>query len=161
MVIRNFGFQFEEYSSDAQLVEEDRLLLQKAREATKNAYAPYSNFLVGAAALLINNEIITGSNQENASFPTGICAERALLASAAQLFPNVAVKTMAVTYNNLKGSSDTPVTPCGFCRQVLTEYELRMDIPMRLVLSGTSGKVFVIPSISMLLPLAFQLSVLE
>ncbi|TKK68972.1 cytidine deaminase [Ilyomonas limi] len=161
MVIRDFGFQFEEYSSAAQLSGQDKLLLQKASEATKSAYAPYSQFLVGAAALLANNEIVTGSNQENASFPAGICAERALLASAAQLFPNVAVKVMAVTYHHLKGSSDTPVTPCGLCRQVMTEYELRMDMPMRLILSGTTGPVFVIPSIAMLLPLAFQLGVTE
>jgi cytidine deaminase len=161
MVIRNFSFQFEEYNSDDLLAEQDRWLLQKARAATKNAYAPYSQFLVGAAALLANNEIVTGSNQENASFPTGICAERVLLASAAQLYPNVAVNTMAVSYSNLKGSSDVPVTPCGLCRQVMTEYELRMNTPMRLILSGTTGTVLIIPSLSNLLPLAFQLGVME
>lgn len=157
MQIRQLGFQFEEYESCDQLPVQDKTLLQKAREATLNAYAPYSHFLVGAAALLANSEIVTGSNQESASFPTGICAERALLASAAQLFPNVAVKAMAVTYNNLKGSSETPATPCGFCRQVMAEYELRMNKPMRLILSGTSGNVFVVPSITLLLPLAFNL----
>lgn len=161
MNVKHFGFDFEEYSSDAQLAEEDRLLLQKARNATQNAYAPYSKFLVGAAALLMNNEIVTGSNQENASFPAGICAERALLASLAQLFPNVAVKTMAVTYNNLKGNSDTPASPCGFCRQVMAEYELRTKTPMRLLLAGSTGSVYVISSISMLLPLTFQLNAVE
>src|SRR6476646_8903605 len=106
MTIKDFHFKYEEYSSEAQLLEQDRLLLQKAREATEQAYAPYSQFLVGAAALLTNDEVITGSNQESASFPTGICAERVLLASATQLFPNVPVKAMAVTYKNLRGSSD-------------------------------------------------------
>src|SRR5438874_13316646 len=106
MSIRQFSFEFDEYDSDDQLTEDDRMLLEKARQATQNAYAPYSKFHVGAAALLINNEIVTGSNQENASFPSGICAERALLASAAQLFPNVAVKAMAVSYNNLNGISN-------------------------------------------------------
>ena len=161
MNVKHFGFDFEEYSSADQLAEEDRLLLQEARNATQNAYAPYSKFLVGAAALLMNNEIVTGSNQENASFPAGICAERALLASLAQLFPNVAVKTMAVTYNNLKGNSDTPASPCGFCRQVMAEYELRTNTPMRLLLAGSTGSVYVISSISMLLPLTFQLNVIE
>ena len=161
MKINDFHFRYEVYSSEAQLTEQDRLLLQKAREATEQAYAPYSQFLVGAAALLDNNELVTGSNQENASFPAGICAERVLLASATQLFPNVPVKAMAVTYKNLKGSSDTPVTPCGICRQVMTEYELRMNTPMRLLLSGVSGSIFIIPSISLLLPLAFQLGVME
>jgi cytidine deaminase len=161
MNIRQFSFEFEEYSSDDQLAEEDRMLLQKARSATQNAYAPYSKFHVGAAALLVNNEIVIGSNQENASFPSGICAERALLASAAQLFPNIAIKTMAVTYNNLKGSSNIPVTPCGFCRQVMAEFELRMNTPMRIILAGTSGIVIIIPSIAKLLPLAFQLEAIE
>jgi len=161
MNVKHFGFDFEEYSSADQLAEEDRLLLQEARNATQNAYAPYSKFLVGAAALLMNNEIVTGSNQENASFPAGICAERALLASLAQLFPNVAVKTMAVTYNNLKGNSDTPASPCGFCRQVMAEYELRTNTPMRLLLAGSTGSVYVISSTSMLLPLTFQLNAIE
>jgi cytidine deaminase len=161
MNIRHFSFEFEEYSSDDQLAEDDRMLLQKARNASQNAYAPYSKFHVGAAALLVNKEVVIGSNQENASFPSGICAERALLASAAQLFPNVPVKTMAVSYNNLKGSSNTPVTPCGFCRQVMAEFELRMNTPMRIILAGTSGSVIVIPSIAKLLPLAFQLEIAE
>ena len=161
MNIRHVSFEFEEYNSDDQLAEDDRMLLQKARNATQNAYAPYSKFQVGAAAMLVNNEIVTGSNQENASFPSGICAERALLASAAQLFPNVAVKTMAVTYNNLKGISNTPVTPCGFCRQVMAEFESRMHAPIRVILAGISGNVIVIPSVSMLLPLAFQLEAIE
>jgi cytidine deaminase len=161
MDIKEFGFQFEEYSSDNELGEEDKLLLHTARIATNKAYAPYSKYLVGAAALLANNEIVTGSNQENASFPTGICAERSLLATAAQVFPNIAVKSIAVSYINLKGESNTPVSPCGFCRQVMAEYEMRMETPMRVILSGATGKVFVIPSISMLLPLAFQLSVVE
>src|SRR3954447_14835939 len=161
MNIRHFSFEFEEYSSDDQLTENDGMILQKARNATQNAYAPYSKFNVGAAALLVNNEIVMGSNQENASFPSGICAERALLASSAQLFPNVAIKAMAVTYNNLKGSSNSPVTPCGFCRQVMAEYELRTNTPIRLILSGSSGTVIVIPAITMLLPLAFQLEAVE
>lgn len=161
MSTRHFEFEFEEYVSDDQLPEQDRLLLQKAREATRLSYAPYSKFQVGAAARLLNNEVVTGSNQENASFPSGICAERALLASAAQLFPHTGIQAMAVSYNNLNGKSDTPITPCGFCRQVMAEHELRFNIPMRLILSGITGKIFVIPSISMLLPLAFQQDVFE
>jgi cytidine deaminase len=161
MNLKKFSFEFEEYDSDNQLIEADRMLLQRARIATQNAYAPYSKFHVGAAALLENKEIVTGSNQENASFPSGICAERALLASTAQLFPNIGVKAMAVTYNNFKGNSNTPVTPCGFCRQVMAEYELRMKTPMRLILAGISGNIIVIPSVAKLLPLAFQLEATE
>ena len=161
MNTKYFSFEFEEYSSDDQLTEIDRMLLQQARLATHHAYAPYSKFYVGAAALLVNNEIVTGSNQENASFPAGICAERSLLASAAQLFPNVAIKTMAVSYNNLRGNSNTPASPCGFCRQVMAEYEFRMNTPMRLILGGITGNIIVIPSIAMLLPLAFQLAATE
>lgn len=161
MNIKEFNFKYQEYSTHEQLETQDYVLLQKALEATKLAFAPYSKFLVGAAALLANGETVVGSNQESASFPAGICAERALLASAAQLFPNVPVVTMAVAYNNLKGTSNTPASPCGFCRQVMTEYESRMHQPMRLILAGTSGPVFVIPSIAHLLPLAFQLDAVE
>ena len=157
MNIKQFDFHFEEYESDDQLKEEDYQILQKARKATQQAYAPYSGFLVGAAAILVNGETITGSNQENASFPAGICAERSLLASAAQFFPNVAIQTIAVSYNNLKGKSNKPISPCGFCRQVMTEYETRLSISMRLILSGLKGEVYIIPSVSILLPLAFHL----
>lgn len=144
------------FDSENELDKSDYELILSARNAATIAYAPYSGFFVGAAALLSNQEIVTGSNQENASFPSGICAERSLLATAAQLYPNIPIRSMAVTYINSKGKSDTPASPCGFCRQVLAEFENRVQYPIRLVLCGSSGQVLVIPKSSLLLPLAFS-----
>ncbi|MGG9972288.1 cytidine deaminase [Ferruginibacter sp. SUN002] len=148
-------FVFEVYDSEAQLSKSDAALLLKAREITKIAYAPYSNFHVSAVAKLTNGEIVTGTNQENASYPVGICAERALLSALGTLFPNVAIDTMAIAYHNINGESNKPVSPCGMCRQALVEYENRTKSPMRLILSGMDGEVFVIEQASQLLPLSF------
>ncbi len=151
----HFSFSYQHFDSEIDLLNEDLYLLNAAREAASVAYAPYSGFLVGAAALLANGKIVTGSNQENASYPAGLCAERSLLASAAQQYPNVAVQTMAVTYVNTKGKSDHPATPCGFCRQVLAEFETRVNYPIRLLLCGSSGPILIISHSSYLLPLSF------
>jgi cytidine deaminase len=148
-------FSYEVYENSEQLTEQDAWLLNEAREVTANAYAPYSHFQVGAAAKLINGEIVAGSNQENASFPVGLCAERVLLASASTLFPKVPVEAMAISYHNLNGDSIRPISPCGICRQSLQEYEERVKHPIRLILSGMEGEVFVIPNAAMLLPLSF------
>jgi cytidine deaminase len=122
---------------------------------SKNAYAPYSNFRVGAVAKLKNGHIVTGSNQENASFPLGLCAERVLLASVFSRFPGVPVESLAISYEGAQGS-DHPVAPCGLCRQSLYEFELSSKNPVRLILGGMKGKVFILPSASLLLPLAFS-----
>ncbi|HEX6915378.1 MAG TPA: cytidine deaminase [Chitinophagaceae bacterium] len=150
-----YSFEYEVYKSGDDLKPEDRILLQAAREATANAYAPYSHFHVAAAARLKNGEIIKGTNQENASYPVGTCAERVVLGSIGALFPNEPIGTMAITYHNMNGTSDTPASPCGMCRQALREYEIRTQKPIRLILAGMEGKVFVIPQASMLLPLGF------
>jgi cytidine deaminase len=147
---------YEEYASDGELPAADGVLLAAARTATTNAYAPYSHFRVGAAARLQNGEIITGTNQENASFPAGICAERTLLSAAASLYPGMAIDTLAISYDNEHGPSDHPISPCGICRQSLQEFEQRTGRPVRLVLGGQKGKIFVIPRASLLLPLAFS-----
>lgn len=147
--------QYEVYNDISELNEQDARLLKAAREITRQAYAPYSNFNVGAVAKLTNGEIVTGTNQENASFPAGLCAERVLLASAASLFPNIPIETMAISYHSLNGSSDQPVTPCGICRQTLNEYEIRVKQPIRLILGGMDGKVFIFERSGTLLPLAF------
>ncbi len=157
----HFSFTYLVFDSETELAPEDFELLQSARKAASVAYAPYSGFLVGAAARLVNGQMVTGSNQENASYPAGLCAERSLLASAAQQFPEVAIETMAVTYHNTKGKSDVPATPCGFCRQVLSEFETRVHRPIRIILAGSSGRVFIIPESSLLLPLGFTSSNLE
>jgi cytidine deaminase len=146
---------YEEYGSDKELPAGDAVLLAKAREATVDAYAPYSHFRVGAAARLVNGVIITGTNQENASFPAGICAERTLLSVAGAQYPGVAIETLAISYHHELGTSDRPISPCGICRQSLQEFEQRTGAPMRVVLGGLEGKVLVLPESGLLLPLAF------
>ena len=143
------------YNTIEDLDQQDKTLLEEARKVTERAYAPYSNFNVGAVARLANGEIITGTNQENASFSAGICAERVLLACAATQYPEIPVKDLAISYHNIKGSSNQPVTPCGVCRQALQESEDRLKHPIRLILAGMEGKVFVFEKASSLLPLAF------
>lgn len=151
------SFGFEIYNDISELNKEDASLMEEARKTTQKAYAPYSNFMVGAAALFNNGEKVYGTNQENASYPVGICAERALLASASMLQTDEPIKTMAISYNNLSGigGSDRPISPCGMCRQSLAEYEERISQPMRLILSGMEGKVIIIESASQLLPFSF------
>ncbi len=152
---QHYSFEFEVYDSVDQLSTEDRHLLLEARKATAIAYAPYSDFKVGAAGRLANGKEVLGSNQENASYPVGICAERVLLAAASSLYPEVPVKTLAISYHNLNGNSDRPVSPCGMCRQSLLEHETRFKSPIRIIISGMEGKVYVIPEAKMLLPLCF------
>ena len=150
-----YRFGFDVYESAESLQAADRALLESAREITEKAYAPYSNFHVGAVALLANDEIIKGTNQENASYPVGICAERVLLSSAAMLQTGVPIHTMAIAYHNLNGDSNHPISPCGMCRQYISEYEERMNHPIRLILSGMKGKVIILEKASQLLPLSF------
>ncbi|MFC4232948.1 cytidine deaminase [Parasediminibacterium paludis] len=149
------SFEYEVYGSINDLTPADAALLLQAKEVTKDAYAPYSQFHVGAAAKLANGEVVRGTNQENASYPVGICSERTLLSVAATLYPNMPIDTIAITYDNKNGSSNTPASPCGICRQSLAEFETRVKQPMRLILSGLEGKVFIIPKASLLLPLGF------
>jgi cytidine deaminase len=149
---------YDVFEDISELNQQDAWLLNEAREVTKQAYAPYSNFYVGAVAKLLNGEIVAGTNQENASFPAGLCAERVLLASASTLYPEVAVETIAISYYNSNGNSDQPISPCGICRQTLSEYEDRFDHPIRLILGGMEGQVFVFEKSSFLLPLAFTSS---
>jgi cytidine deaminase len=152
---KEFHFQYEQYDSAEALEADDRALLIAAQQATRHAYAPYSRFRVGAAARLANGQTVTGTNQENASYPAGICAERTLMSTAASLYPGIAILTMAITYDNENGPSDTPISPCGICRQSLQEFEQRTHHPIRLILSGLKGEIFVIPRSVLLLPFAF------
>jgi cytidine deaminase len=156
MSIFTVQFQYELYDSIDVLNDEDRHLILTAKETTKKAYAPYSNFLVGAAAKLQNGEIVKGANQENASYPVSICAERTLLSSVAMLYENIPIISMAITYDYLKGESVKPVAPCGMCRQAILEYEERTQQSMRLILTGKEGKILIIPKASYLLPFSFN-----
>jgi cytidine deaminase len=146
--------------SDA-LAAADAALLQQAREVTERAYAPYSHFHVGAVALLANGQTVIGTNQENASYPVGICAERVLLSAVAALHPNVAIHTIAISYQNMLGESKHPISPCGICRQSLVEYEQRTETPIRLILSGMEGPVYVVEQAGQLLPLGFTAADME
>lgn len=152
---KEYSFYFDEYASADELPPQDAELLKQARNITSVAYAPYSEFKVGAVALLKNGQTVTGTNQENASYPVGICAERTLMAAAGTLYPNVPIETMAISYHNHRQSDYYPISPCGMCRQFLQEFEERTRHPIRLVLSGQSGKVYVVEKSSQLLPLAF------
>ncbi len=149
-------FSITSYDSIEELKQNDAELLKQARNVTKNAYAPYSHFRVGAYARLVNGKTVSGTNQENAAFPAGICAERTMLSTAASLFPNVGIDTMAISYHNLNGPSDKPVTPCGICRQSLFEFQQRTKHPIRIILSGMSGPVYIIDNAQDLLPLVFS-----
>lgn len=150
-----YNFSFEVYDSIDDLLPQDALLVKEARKVTDNAYAPYSHFNVGAIAQLANGQTVIGTNQENAAYPVGICAERVLLSAAATLFPNVAINTLAISYDNKNGESNHPISPCGICRQTLLEYEERVKQPIRLILSGLEGKIYIIKKASQLLPLSF------
>ena len=146
----------EEFKSQTELPDQDADLLSAARENAKKAYAPYSNFQVGAAVLLANGQIITGNNQENAAYPSGLCAERVALFYAQSKYPDVAVKAIAVTAISSKIDISSPIPPCGACRQVLTEYENRHHSPMRVILQGERGSIVTLNSASDLLPLKFD-----
>ncbi|MCW3093740.1 MAG: cytidine deaminase [Ferruginibacter sp.] len=158
MTQKEIHFSVEVYKDVEELTTEDAALLTAARKVTEHAYAPYSNFLVGAVASLANGETISGTNQENASYPVGICAERVLLSCIASQYPGVAVNAIAISYDNPKGESDHPISPCGICRQTLAEYEERVKQPIRLIMSGMKGEVFIVEKARQLLPLSFSAS---
>lgn len=155
MIKQAYEFAYEIYESIEELTEEDKWLLDEAREATQHAYAPYSRFQVGAVAKLSNGEVVSGSNQENASFPAGLCAERVVLASVASLYPKESIETMAISYFNHNGESNHPITPCGICRQSLQEFHDKTKTTIRLILGGMHGEVYIIQNAAMLLPLSF------
>ena len=146
ILIREFVFE--------EMTEADRQLLEQAKQATDNAYAKYSNFYVGAAALLDDGSVVIGSNQENAAFPSGLCAERSAIFAAQSQRPEQAVVAMAVAARNEKGFLSQPITPCGACRQVVLEMEDRYKQPVRILLYGES-RIFELSSIKDLLPLSF------
>jgi len=147
-------YNFEELSKEKQE------LINKAKEQVTKAYAPYSGFHVGAAIELENGVIITGSNQENSAYPSGLCAERVAMFYANAQYPEVAVKTLAIAaYTNGNFISD-PVTPCGSCRQVLLETEMRFEKDITILLYGTKN-TYQLENVKQLLPLCFEKSSLN
>ena len=155
MEAKELNIKFLEYNSESELSATDFRLVLIARDATLKAYAPYSGFFVGAAAELDNGEIVTGNNQENAAYPSGLCAERVAIFHANSVFPENGVKTLAVTARNRRGLVNEPVTPCGACRQALLETEMRFGHPIRIVLDG-KDKILVFEDIRSLLPFSFS-----
>jgi len=156
---KQFTIDILEYQSAAELSKEDQNLVKKAKEITRNSYAPYSDFHVGAALILENGEIITGSNQENAAYPSGLCAERVALFWANSQYPDVPVKAIAVTARKKQNFVENPVAPCGACRQVLLETETRFNKPIKVILVGEQ-KIEVIENAQSLLPINFDKSAL-
>ncbi|MBQ8501409.1 MAG: cytidine deaminase [Bacteroides sp.] len=139
----------------------DRALMDVAKEATRRSYAPYSHFSVGAAARLSDGIIVSGSNQENAAYPSGICAERTTLFYANSQHPDQAVETLAIAARNERGEYlARPIPPCGACRQVMLETEMRYQQPIRVLLFGTKG-IYEVKSIKDLLPLSFDASAMQ
>ncbi|WP_461532210.1 cytidine deaminase [Sinomicrobium sp.] len=144
------------YDGIEELPEAARELMQKAVEARKKAYAPYSKFKVGAALLLNNGEVVIGSNQENASYPSGLCAERVAVFQAGARFPDAEIELLAISAASDRRTVLTPVPPCGACRQSLSEYEVKQKSPLQLYFMGETGKVVKAPSVGDLLPLVFD-----
>lgn len=151
----NISFSYHELNDPDELEETDRELVYAAREAALNAYAPYSKFKVGAAIRLSSGIIVRGSNIENAAFPSGICAERSALSNSISNYPEDKPTTMAIAAMSEEGLTYDPVPPCGNCRQVIAEEELRTGNNIRMILSG-SDKIFIIESIGNLLPMQFN-----
>ena len=146
------------YVSDSQddLQPEEISLLETASESAKSSYSPYSRYKVGSAVLLSNGKIVTGSNQENMAFPSGLCAERVALFAAVSNHPGILIKSIAITARSEDFPVTDPVTPCGACRQALIEYENNQGKPIRLILGSQSGKTLLIQRISDILPLSFR-----
>jgi len=138
-----------------ELTETQQHLINKAKEQVSKAYAPYSNFHVGAAVELENGEIFAGSNQENSAYPSGLCAERVAMFYANAQFPDVAVKTIAIAAHTNNVFLEEPITPCGSCRQVLLETETRFEKNITVLLYGTKH-IYQIDNIKQLLPLCFE-----
>lgn len=135
-------------------------LMEKAKGARLKAYAPYSNFMVGAALLMDNGEIITGSNQENASYPSGLCAERTAIFYAGAQFPKAKIVRMAIIASSIHNPTTVPIPPCGACRQSIAEYEVKQDAPIEIYFMGETGKVVKSHSLENLLPFMFVKSFL-
>jgi cytidine deaminase len=153
---RELKIMYAEFANEGELHENDRELLQKARLAADKAYAPYSNFYVGAALLLKNGKIITGNNQENVAYPSGLCAERVAIYAAGASYPDEAIETIAVTCKSNAFEVNEPLSPCGACRQAIAEYETRHNSKIRILLAGEKGIIRMVESISDLLPFMFK-----
>ncbi len=154
--IKKISFDIVVYDALVDLAEHDRKLIEMSVEARANAYAPYSNFQVGAAVLLRNGEIVIGSNQENASYPSGLCAERVAVFQAGAKFPGITIEAIAITVSSKDYQVSEPAAPCGNCRQSIFEYEFKQEKPIKILMMGAQGKIIQCNSIADILPLGFN-----
>ncbi len=152
----DFTGQLEVHDDWSAFNETEQKLLQSAKDACLSAYAPYSNFQVGAAVLLKNQLIIKGNNQENAAYPAGLCAERVALFNASSNYPKEEIEALALTIDFEGKDLSEPVFPCGSCRQVILEYEEKFQQPITLFIIGPSDEVVKIDSIKTILPFSFS-----
>ncbi len=148
------------YAGLKELAKEDKTLLEAAIESREQAYAPYSRFYVGAAVLLNDGTIVTGNNQENAAYPSGLCAERVAIFSANANHPDQPIKAVAISCRNSEKRTAQPYTSCGSCRQVMLEYELKQEQPIRILFYGEEGEVWESSDAKSLLPWFFDRSAL-
>ncbi len=150
-----FETVFKIFENLNQLPDEEQQLMNAASAVLPEAYAPYSKFHVGAAILLENGKIVTGTNQENASFPIGLCAERIAIAAATSLYPKMKIIAIAVTIKNFNKPTLEPISPCGACRQVLLEKEQETGNSIKILMKGEGKTICKLESVSSLLPLSF------
>jgi len=150
-----------ELDSADELAPEERNLLNIATDSLKSAYVPYSHYKVGSAVLLENGIIVTGSNQENMAFPSGLCAERVALFAAASNHPGITIKSIAITAQSQDFPVQKPVSPCGSCRQAMIEYETNQGKPIQLILGCETGKIILVRKVGDLLPLSFKEDMLK
>lgn len=131
-------------------------LMQQAFEARSKAYAPYSKFTVGVAILLENGVVVQGSNQENAAYPSGLCAERVAIYYAGANYPTAKMVKMFITASPQDRNLQEPIPPCGSCRQAIAEYEMKQDIPIEILFMGAEGPIYKSDSLKNILPLVFD-----
>lgn len=147
---------FTAFQSVEELPQDVQELMQKSIQIRKNAYAPYSKFRVGAAILLDNGKIVLGSNQENAAYPSGLCAERVAIFQAGAIYPDAKIIKIAISAASDVNQTKKPIPPCGGCRQSISEYEFKQNTPIEIYFMGESGEVYKSDSIKNLLPLSFD-----
>jgi len=147
---------FSSYNTVSELPQDVQQLMAKAVETRKNAYAPYSKFRVGAALLLDNGKVVVGSNQENAAYPSGLCAERVAVFQAGAIYPDAKILKLAISASADEKVVSEPIPPCGACRQAIAEYEFRQDSPIEIYFMGQEGKILKSDSLKNLLPLVFD-----
>ncbi|WP_222984952.1 cytidine deaminase [Flagellimonas meishanensis] len=157
---KQIGFELSIFETSDELSKDEKKLLETAEAARYDAYAPYSNFQVGAALLLENGQIIIGNNQENASYPSGLCAERVAVFQAGARYPGVAIVSIAISAASKEHLLEVPAAPCGNCRQSIIEYEQRQKSPITLIMRAEKGPIYSCTSVADILPLAFGSSFL-